>query len=904
MSIDELKREFYLIGIREGWHLCEAKFKRHQSLLSHALNVAGITEHLLKLFGITDEKRCKLAVGLAFIHDAAKEDPYRPGLMQKTYSEARIKELLKELGFQTNEIDSLHAMYLHGSLESPAHVGLILQKGGISKDPMIERIVHDLADPLESINDFSEVRKIEQNFQKKGEDISLTYHQVSPIRGILTTFLHKALQEIYEADGWLPIIYRPYGTIYISKGKKSPPDIRYEQLVNKLKDTGAKFFENLAKERELGRNAVGKPTASPITKPEMYFLNDSTIEQFWEEVVRKQGRNRNDEVSLQVVKELWPNLDEEIAKARMTQILDIYNITIYLWGTVKIIAELSLQLNPQKGNDWRETDVYKKFLELYNTKVFGLCSTANGIKISTGLNKEYTELKKIPSWRKISDKSKTIPEDFPTVFAELNNNIGKQHRKIAFGLHIRTLWDWSKDGKEINKELGKNYAEITKELSKTFPVPRLDFQSLTEKLIGDVSFPMVVRNPTISGVVNSYYSHYYEGKVRGASNCAVCGGVPEIDAISDNLGAGQVFTNFLSASSKLGKGNKLQLCKLCDFETKIRSVLLPKADPKNLKDYYVIPQVNFSSGNRQIWMERIHQYIHGMSEYGVFPVTADKAWSKNLYSGLTSLVEPKVIDSVISSYSKAKDNKKRIVKEFIEELISDGVTSTGMDEDEILKDVLNLPAVIPKKQVIEEILAGKSLLPPDLEKVLKNRLMENGRALMFYETPNYLLIVFEEVNEDSKQVTELLDLFRASLLSRIFSASVVVKSEPFMPYIWTFPQGAVYLATHVNTLKLLENMNLKLQNGWLEFKDLDRAIIKMASIYELKARAYKDKKNNIIDILKNQPGRTLENVMMSEGDSKHVLHLLEAIFEDDGGKTLQQILKQDNEWLKRMKYCK
>jgi hypothetical protein len=98
---------------------------------------------------------------------------------------------------------------------------------------------------------------------------SATFHRVQVLRGVSTTFVHKACQEAHIEAGWTPVIHYSDGTLYFSLAQAvSLPTL--EDVRPRL----ASLFGQLLREADLPQQVVGNlHGGDPLPKPELFDAN-------------------------------------------------------------------------------------------------------------------------------------------------------------------------------------------------------------------------------------------------------------------------------------------------------------------------------------------------------------------------------------------------------------------------------------------------------------------------------------------------------------------------------------------------------------------------------------------------------------------------------------------------------
>ncbi len=836
--------QFIEAGLDRGWHLKEAKWGRRgtASLLSHSLTVAGITEQLLRAMKRA-ENEVRIGVATAFLHDFLKESHSsreaieREGrLRDKEFTKEdfeTIARLLETAGYSKEEIMSVQSILPHGALQSLDHLATILRVAPREDTPLVRRVVHDVADPLASIRNFAEFNRSRRRLDDLLEEwgLRLEYHQVSKIRGILTSLCHRAIEECYSECGFKPILYYPDGTIYVGKRGDTIDGEQFrrsfvEKYWSMLEDYIAEVPEG-----NVARAIHGVHTQTKIPSPQFAYASDSILDILW----------------------------ERIRKSRVVSDPQRDQIGKYIESAERLKREGVLDIDPDED---AIKELYGIFIIFYYLKE--ICTQACGDSnwlTSIATNEAVASLQKEYESAGYSD-ALGFPEFLEIVGKQSHSGSGVDEKIIEGSSRLRRL---------IPEDLTRSdvldrSADICRRLSRVL-------RPFAEKRVG-------LRSNDIPGLIASEIVHpladdptrkireisdvYIEGKKRGGTVvCPICGDRPTLEIKSQKVGDGEAksFTNFLIGGATL---QNRTVCTLCDLEMSLRSLRIGEGD---VYEYYLIPQLNLSRNQMDLWARRIDEFVT-VRAYGEEPLRRDDAWARKIDGeGISSLNE----QSTAIAENLFRDDKRlqKALKRRLDGIIGEFDGSFGE-----FRRTLNVAENDPDS-LIDAILKGVPISPE-----LRERLMEEGEigALFSLITPNYILISFPVPNYekgDHKASNALRHLFRGSILSRIFFASVIVKELKFEPLCDIQADGAVMIPTDLHFSRAFRPTGIELQNGWLSLKDTDRALEKISAIIlvaeSIRAAEHskQSRKGEFMTILKEPKGRTLNRIV--QGQKSRVL---------------------------------
>lgn len=825
MDVVQLTRQMYEFALRRQWHLIEAKWGRtgSASLLSHSLTVMGIAERLADVCKYSEADK-KMALALAFLHDAGKEHPdfrekreFSHKDLQKRLSDGKtieevVRELLAELGFK--EADSIVYMLPHGAIEDIDHFIQLAQRSTARDVPTVRRMVHEDADALASMKDMREMAHFiaKQPHLKSDEDIHLTYHSVSCVRGILTSLVHKTMHAIHESAGWHPVVFFPEGTVYVGRGDK--PDLSgFEECFAQELRT---FVKELAEKTSLGADAVGSLRAKVIRSPEYLYLSDTTVGQFWERI-RRQRAIADPEVKDKLD---FPIFERSTApESEAKELMGLYWMLYYLKAVVEQCT--------QNGEDKEAERVFREAFE----REFP--SASEDVVLGLGA---------VSHTKPIEDKLA-----FAALFREA----------LERGVMRERLLDDVKDKlakiTQALREFGERHCGF-------------DYRKIAREVAREVSYPPLVEELE---ACDDVWDAYVAGKGRGTPLCVLCSNKPATDAVASLVGKSQSFSNLLMGGSHIGVGNKYRICSLCDMETKLRSPFLKSP---SFVEYYIIPQISLSPEGTRRWAELIDALADGR-EVGIeqlFFLNSDRMWSSEITRsvengrGLTLLNTSSIELLTRTRTSMSSKKNTHDLKKTIEQYVKDEYGEEGMAQ--FLSEV----GASELDEAVEMLI--QRALPQEHQDKICQRLGDGRGVLMQLITPNYVLVSYPMGDDDVREVQYLRHLFRMVLISRLFVASVVLKEVSYEPLKETVSKGVAYLSTSLGLAKTLEHLGIHLRDGWVSIEDVDSVlkrlscVLQLASLISMSQPKGREKRGLLLDIINNPAGRTLNELSLLVGN--------------------------------------
>jgi hypothetical protein len=278
-----------------GWHELLGKQQQYtQSLFHHVLVQLNFLTAIRPLlcdgagFGFTQEQFHTVFAG-NLCHDVGKEDPAWQEAVRKGnkppdhvyYEKTRkaVEEWAELLGL-TNQRESFGTAVLaavglhHKATQGPANTLDQLLHSSQS-DPRWRELA-DLVEATDKICSAGTVTEAAAEAEKRfGNGLphpkfSVTFHRIQILRGVSTTFLHKACQDAHVKTGWTPVLHFADGTLYFALAS----DNGALPTVEDIRQTLGTLLDQLLQHANLPQQVVGDPRTDILPKPELFNPTD------------------------------------------------------------------------------------------------------------------------------------------------------------------------------------------------------------------------------------------------------------------------------------------------------------------------------------------------------------------------------------------------------------------------------------------------------------------------------------------------------------------------------------------------------------------------------------------------------------------------------------------------------
>ncbi|MCI0407183.1 MAG: hypothetical protein L0191_01250, partial [Acidobacteria bacterium] len=275
-----------------GWKQKLAKKRAHeQSLFEHSLIELDVLLELFPIlagprhYGLSEAEK-KVLVVAVLVHDAGKEtdawqiyicnprpDRWVPHIVPEL-TRAVVPELCTALGFQglAEPFQRIMAQCAEFHHSRPGRSdGAILEamlSGGSDRFLTLASLVKAI-DHLCSAAGAVEAQEAVKRDPALGHHLRVTRHEVG-VRGVSTTFLHRAAQTAFQQRGWKPLLYFSNATIYGADPTEQLSEPTEEEIRGSLKTE-----IDAAITRDVTSLMVGSPTGNILPKPDLFSFAES-----------------------------------------------------------------------------------------------------------------------------------------------------------------------------------------------------------------------------------------------------------------------------------------------------------------------------------------------------------------------------------------------------------------------------------------------------------------------------------------------------------------------------------------------------------------------------------------------------------------------------------------------------
>lgn len=838
-DIDELFELLSSFGEKRFWHLKYAKFNRriHQSLLAHSLNVGSLSLSLLeyleaqRLVELTPKLRIQIIL-TGFLHDAGKE--------QDSYQNA-VENYLKGIGsepldfghqhyedFQAT-VDSLRkfvedeislfddsvtlwdeivwSITSMGRREDAAAVSQNFKRAPSDDALLCKEIVH-AADLMMSKRTAEETASVDLNGRILPR-LQLTFSKVSAVRGILTQFLHMALEEQFTEAGFKPILWFPNGTVYVGTADMKVPMIDSQKLVNLIRK---KMDDILLKSRplQMAKASYGNLMWQVIAAPEFLFTSDKVIHAFWQYIARQKfakfapkrpsDLKDTEKTIYKLISDRLTGEDELNKLVFLGRYVSDFNLLIVLFAARKELLDKA-----------KAVGVYEQALEEEATRAIHetLAETLN------------IPIEQFTSWPEIAFQTKSerrLPVITTLWLSTYYSNPDDWQSRFLNALESATI----KLADLWNKYIPNKYSQVA------------------HLLLSDVSYPLDPR--TLVRTLEDLTKTVVDGKTgHGTPTCQQCGGVATCEAQAKLFVYSEIYHDNLIAGSKVGGGNKIRVCELCEFEEKLRSVFITRGR-EPFSAFYIFPHFALSRNQHRDWQKKSYEIAENR---GKLPSLLQiERWA-----------EIGIQDNIGSSSPLTE--KLGFSTNQLAWAIEQVAEENGLEDD--LSSMIDIPLDVKDGKTLASYLnQGKCKMKDRYEKEVYQIL---NRFEPVYLSPNFLLFLTRDTVADSKEPESsaaIKWLFVRLLLARRFLATVLTDDS-------VRQEGAMLGYTMVPANIVLKSLDQKIgRKGWVPIPELDMALKRLAALFliarELSNADASYGNATLLRLLKEEPGRVLVRI--------------------------------------------
>jgi hypothetical protein len=774
-----------------------------------------------------------------FLHDSGKEsvtyqravedflagegsEPLDFGHQDEKNLELTVNSIKSELEDELLGIPNSEAMLCEivwsiaqlGRRESGGSISQTFQRTP-SKDALICKEIVHLADVLLSkvSAEDAAATPLDGDLTSK---LSLAYSKVSTVRGLLTHFLHSALESQFTQKGFSPILWYPNGTVYLGRKGQETAFIDEAGLVETVRD---KMHEVLGGnlQSKMAKAAFGGLTKQVIAAPEFLFADDKVIHSFWREFISQQ-RFANPKVKhldelTDSERKLFKLIDDQMHddkltnEVRLARLLSDFNLLIVLFAIRKQVIDSATSdgKHLESETNQRIKDILSRALQFPKESM----DDWPEIALQTKIEKRMSVAQSLWQSRFYDD-----PDDW--------------RRRLLAALYDATL------------EMARIWRQIIPD----------KYESIAKHLIADVTSPI---NPeAMTSEVEEINRTIANGKRgHGTPICQKCGGVATLEAQAKLFGQSEIYNDGLVAGERVGGGNKIQVCELCDFEEKLRSVFVGRG--QNISCFFVFPQLALSRLQQSQWRDTVNLLLFNQGEMP--PLLRVSRWAERI-----------IMDEAPSFAFSEKDMAAAI--QYLAE-------RDGLESD--LSTMIE-PGLDAKdgKSVYTLIHQGKCRLTEKHQKEVYELL---NQLQPIYISPNFILVVTDgtvaERDEPESSVAIKWTLFQ-SLLAKLFFATVVPEEFYITEKV---SQGYTPIPSNIILKPLVTKLGAR--RGWITIPKLEQSIRRLSGLIlvgrELSREQVDYGRATLLRLLNEEPGRVLHR-MTSKSNVKvptKLIHLLD-----------------------------
>jgi len=892
VEIEKLQ-EFIL---KRGWRLKIAKKTPiEQSLFIHAINELGAIQNYLETCPHPFNKLEIVKLYIASItHDCEKETEEWQGKIRvgekpphhanPEYARKFVNELIDflkrekvEADFDQDDInDVISAQALHMSVaaKNPRVVfDELIRKHKTERWSEIAHLV-DLFDDIVSLESVeSSVELLNRNeYKMLNERLEFKYHKISNVRGILTSLLHRACEQVYEKHGFTPFLYFFDGTLYFRKKKNTFNErIGVDEIKESLMLTIDEFISRISPENEISA-VIGRPQTKMLLIPEL--LRKESIDRYFVGIrrkyknTRKPDRNKLRDViehHFGSIKNAKKNLnlenikDVEIIDAVISNLKDLYDKYPDFCKEYQLVLDASSS-RPQQY-------MFQFFKEIVHETL------KDEEEFQREVKSEYDSVFGNDSYEVLKSKSTTMPytvfdrrgnKQFPRDFERYVKPY--REREIRINEELTTIKYLSLDAQE--ELLARNFSNILRNnLDKCKKLPKdLFFNKITGMLISsDLGYPLplyadISKNAgkEIITLAKREVSSIGESKEKlfnetsGGRLCPLCHELMSssnslrADLLSDEIGVAKVFNNQAVGTCRFQ--SSVNVCLLCYAELLMRRVVLGKT-PSDL--LVLFPSLNFAKMQGSKVLERMKEIEDKLGRFFSYhnPNLNERVRLNDVREISSQILEKKAEeisaelspDKFIESFrfEIGKEGKKSDLNR-IETLLKDEWDSVGAFNKEFSANYETF------QEVAEDIFEKRCQIPESERNYIIETANVNAiRYSFIYETPNFIVISLPftfKYNEDEAE------------------ANITLKRLLFAFYMFLLTDCAVMIIPGKEVLHIprtrkmvyvLPNSTLKqvMKEDWISLFDIEKWMIAVSAAVKLADEGRYSDRSGIFEVL-------------------------------------------------------
>lgn len=847
--LDLLEEALIREALNREWQHKYAKFGKRgsQSLFAHSVNVFSVARTLGEhLFDLGDDEELYLSCLAGFLHDYQKAEPeWQDAAVAfvergETSSDAfehdsgspemmqRLSEILRNVETYISEISGSVTdlqRYAERSLNIVVYTHDAENRAVASRRRMQVGPIDTLSKTIRLCDSISSIKEAKGIISKtrdpdlpRGKQIKFEYHEISEIRGLVSSFLNQAAIQLMKKYGYVPLLHFGNGTAYLLIGEPRPISNPKQRIMTLIDEQFKIFQDSDAYEAGMTNAVIGVLTQTKW--PCIQVVREKDVPDLVRYISSMPAMNKKPEYgksyfkSAQEKAEYKSALDDFVKRtgserdAITATMVSDFNLIVYFADFIKN---------------------YRKFAE------------------SADVVDEYTA--DVDEWLSAYLGGFTV-EELSSI--SLTSPVPA---RIGF---VRELWKLdtkplhlSKDRREtivtgcisVLKRVVRKYKRIA---------PPTFSQSAKERLLVDLSHMPVdlLDDGEIKEIASHSHSRYASGKSKTKRICNLCGAPGENDAPAPLFGDGsQKFSNFLPGGVKLGKWKKAQVCPVCMVEATLRAFFFPSSPYSTM---VLLPDLSLSPSMYRQWSNAVQEVVRteklGMS--------IGTSW--NMPRVYRALARGTPLDNSYHLARMLRPTSKNVTE------LAVYLQHQRETPREVRYSVINEK---PEKNTFESLaeahLGGRIAIDA---RILQGYRVPSRTQNTCYMTPSHMLVFFRYRTQDDKNESKSTSILRTYLLSliltKVFQARVIFL-EGFQPVNDFSLEGVVSVQTPAPATNALNNLGI---GNIVRIHEVQRTLKKLASL-TLVALNYVEGlgKDRLLRLASMNRGAILRRAQMEKG---------------------------------------
>lgn len=760
-KLDMLQQVLLSFAIRQSWDYKYAKFsqKNNQSLLIHSFNAFSVARELGRpVFDIIDDELIVGCLG-AFLHDYQKaqtrwqkaaiefidgERTFEEGSFDHDDGSEKQREILQDfLNAIEKEMDLVGINVSVSTLldrimnlvvfthDTENRADAVRRRNQVGTVDVLVPLVR-FADSIASIKEPKDiVNRIRDLALPHGKQVFFDFHELSQIRGLVTSFLNEALVNLMKEQGWKPLLYFGSGVVYYRTTQQELGSNFKKRLEDLLCDQEEQF-----KSSETYSNGMTNAVIGPLTQtkwPSLHLVREEDIHEIVQYLSTMPAMNKEDSYTDTILSkatdrekgfirqfvEKCGSTQEDSDRAVLASMASDFNLFIYI------------------------TDFLNGY-RAYATK-FGKAA-------------EYEERVNVL----LSQNTLKFTLD----------NLSGLGNTTQIESRLSTIWKlWDLDNRKLHHSsirrevLVNQFISVLRGVLKEFNIfaPRLFTQDAKDLLMADIlHLPInILKTEDFSLIARSAHKRYLDGKDKKNRICNFCGAQGIVDAPATLFGDGsQKFSNFIPGGTKIGAGRKAQVCALCLVESTLRAFYFPSSPATT---FIILPDLSLSPALAAQWAEGVKSFVH-TEKIGLSSVYA---W--NMTRVYTALARNESIDNASELASMLRPTKASVDR------LTKYIESQWPNPSLLNYEVLTEAPENTFEGIAKAHLSGDIVINPQYLEDFKLPSRTQGTA---YMTPSHMFIFFRnQLSLDEKESASTISIrayFLALIISKVFHARVIV----------------------------------------------------------------------------------------------------------------------------------